>query len=270
MYRAEQQRRQEHEARYDEKLGEMYAVWGRISVQPGSPIAESVGVTKFQLEYNITHTILPEQETNTLEVLDSFIVLEGLDGAGTTTQASLLTARMQNAGHRVVPTSEPTHGAIGRLIREILAGRVETTPEALAMLYAADRHEHLYDPAQGIIRLLRDGWVVCDRYLFSSLAYQTVQCDYSLVYELNRRFPLPRHLVYVDVSPEMSGERRRERPATEIFENLEFQRAVYERYTRALADFAGSDMHVHILDGSAAPQDISEHIWKQLGIAPIN
>lgn len=205
-----------------------------------------------------------------MEVLDSFIVLEGLDGAGTTTQAQLLTERLDRAGHRVFSTSEPTRGNIGRLIRDVLSGRVETTPEALAMLYAADRHEHLYAPARGITRAAEDGWVVCDRYLFSSLAYQTVQCDYSLVYELNRRFPLPKHLVYVDVSPEMTEDRRRGRPNAEIFENLEFQRAVYEHYAQAIEDFSGGDMQVHILDGSAAPQDISEQIWKQLGIAPIN
>jgi dTMP kinase len=205
-----------------------------------------------------------------LELLDSFIVLEGLDGAGTTTQASLLTERLDRAGHRVLATSEPTRGNIGTLIRDVLAGRIETTPEALAMLYAADRHEHLYDPARGMIRALEDGWVVCDRYLFSSLAYQTVQCDYSLVYELNRRFPLPKHLVYVDVSPEMTEDRRRSRPAAEIFENLEFQRAVYDRYAKAIDDFSGGHMQVHVVDGSASPQDISEQIWKQLGITPIN
>ena len=205
-----------------------------------------------------------------MELLNSFIVLEGLDGAGTTTQASLLTERLDSAGHQVFSTSEPTRGKIGALIRDILAGRVETTAEALAMLYAADRHEHLYDPTQGIIRALEDGWVVCDRYVFSSLAYQTVQCDYSLVYELNRRFPLPKHLVYVDVSPEMTEDRRRGRGAAEIFENLEFQRAVYEHYGRAIENFNGGDMQVHIVDGSASPQDISEQIWKQLGIAPIN
>ena len=241
-----------------------------ISVQPTCPVADGVGVTNFLLEYNITRTILPEQEIMELEVLDSFIVLEGLDGAGTTTQASLLTERLRVAGHMVWATSEPTHGSIGRLIRDVLSGRVETTPEALAMLYAADRHEHLYDPAGGIVRAVRDSWVVCDRYLFSSLAYQTVQCDYSFVHELNRRFPLPCHLVYVDVTPEMTEDRRRGRPSAEIFENLAFQRQVYERYSRALEDFGGGDMQVHIVDGSASPQDISEQIWKQLGITPIN
>jgi dTMP kinase len=197
-------------------------------------------------------------------------VLEGLDGAGTTTQASLLTSRLEAAGHTVFPTSEPTHGDIGRLIRDVLSGRIETTPESLAMLYAADRHNHLYDPAEGMVSAASRGWVVCDRYLFSSLAYQTVQCDYTLVYDLNRRFPLPRHLVYVDVTPEVTEDRRRSRPAAEIFENLEFQRAVYERYRRALDDFADRGMHIHIVDGSASPQDISDRIWKQLAITPIN
>jgi dTMP kinase len=201
--------------------------------------------------------------------MDSFIVLEGLDGAGTTTQASFLAERMRRAGISVVSTSEPTHGSIGKLIRNVLSGAVETTPEALAMLYAADRHEHVYDPEHGILRTLERSWVVCDRYVFSSLAYQTVQCDYELVYELNRRFPLPRHLVYIDLGPEESEVRRKGRDAPEIFENLEFQRSVYRRYQRALAEFEHTDMQIHFIDGSSSPDYISERIWKELDITPI-
>lgn len=204
-----------------------------------------------------------------MEVLDSLIVLEGLDGAGTTTQASLLTERLARSGHTVHATSEPTHGPVGRLIRDVLAGRVVTTPESLAMLYAADRHNHLHDPRDGMIPAASRGYVVCDRYVFSSLAYQTVQCDYSLVYELNSRFPLPGHLVYLDVSPEMTEDRRRNRTESEIFENLEFQRAVHERYRRALEDFSAAGMSIHIVDGSGSPQHISDEIWNQLAIAPI-
>ncbi|MFP4011406.1 MAG: dTMP kinase [Spirochaetaceae bacterium] len=204
-----------------------------------------------------------------MELLDYFIVLEGLDGAGTTTQARMLADRLSAGGRPVWATSEPTHGAIGSLIRRVLSGSVNTTPEALAMLYAADRHEHVFGPDDGIRRTAQHKWVVCDRYLFSSLAYQTVQCDYSLVFELNRRFPLPRHLVYLDVSPELTEERRRERPAAEIFENLEFQSAVHARYKKALDEFSGYGVRTYHIDGDAPPHHISEQIWKQLDIPPI-
>ena len=138
------------------------------------------------------------------------------------------------------------------------------------MLYAADRYEHLYGSGPSITASLEQSIVVCDRYVFSSLAYQTVQCDYSLVYELNRRYPLPRHLIYLDVPPEMTETRRRGRSQAEIFENLDFQRAVYERYESALADYADAGIIIHRVDGSVSPQDISDDIWKRLSIPPIN
>ena len=222
------------------------------------------------LEYNITRVILPDAERSILELLDSFIVLEGLDGAGTTTQAALLARRLRDSGHNVWETSEPTMGPVGRLIRRVLSGEVVITPKSLAMLYAADRHHHLYESEEGIVARARSSLVVCDRYLFSSLAYQSVQCDYDLVYDLNRRFPLPRHLVYVDVAPEETEERRKGRTNAEIFENLSFQRSVYRLYHRALEEFSNTDMKIHLIDGSASPQHISDQVWKQLDIEPIN
>jgi dTMP kinase len=209
-------------------------------------------------------------ERRFLELLDSFIVLEGLDGAGTTTQAGLLAQRLRGTGHPVWETSEPTMGPVGRLIRRVLSGEVVITPESLAMLYAADRHHHLYEPEEGIIARTRSDWVVCDRYLFSSLAYQSVQCDYGLVYDLNRRFPLPRHLVFVEVAPEETEERRKGRSTADIFENLGFQRSVYQLYHRALEEFSDTDMIIHMVDGSGSPQHISEQVWKELEIEPIN
>jgi dTMP kinase len=78
------------------------------------------------------------------------VVLEGLDGAGTTTQMRLLCERLEREGRVHVGTFEPTDGPVGRLIRSILARRLEALPLTVAMLFAADRHQHLAGP-DGVI-----------------------------------------------------------------------------------------------------------------------
>ncbi len=181
----------------------------------------------------------------------------------------MLVERLGSAGFAPYSTSEPTRGPVGQLIRRVLSGEVRITPESLAMLYAADRHQHLYAPDEGIVATLNHGPVVCDRYVFSSLAYQAVDCDFSRVWELNKHFPLPRHLVYIDLAPEQTEIRRKDRTSTEIFETLQFQRSAYELYRSTLDWFSGTGMEIHIVDGTASPQDISERIWKQLDITPI-
>ncbi|HYY53573.1 MAG TPA: dTMP kinase, partial [Myxococcales bacterium] len=106
-----------------------------------------------------------------------FIALEGLDGSGTTTQAERIASVLRAQGRRVLLTREPSDGPIGTLIRLALTGRLglpqrsgPLTEEALALLFAADRVDHLaavIEPA-----LERGELVVCDRYVLSSLAYQ--------------------------------------------------------------------------------------------------
>ncbi len=105
-----------------------------------------------------------------------FIVFEGLDGAGTTTQLHLLEKNLKEAGVTVFATAEPTDSAIGRLIRSVLRKEISVEPKTLAMLYATDRYEHLYGKG-GIIEHLDAGdTVICDRYLYSSIAYQSITC----------------------------------------------------------------------------------------------
>ena len=85
------------------------------------------------------------------KVLKGFFVIEGLDGAGTTTQLKLICKTMQDAGIKVFSTFEPTDSEIGCLIKRILKGETKATPLALAYLYAADRENHLHDPNNGIL-----------------------------------------------------------------------------------------------------------------------
>ncbi|HUJ75486.1 MAG TPA: dTMP kinase, partial [bacterium] len=104
-----------------------------------------------------------------ITILQRFAVLEGLDGAGTTTQLRLLSERLAREGTPHFATWEPTEGATGRMLRAILAREVRAHPRTVALLYAADRSEHIYEPQVGMeARARRGELVISDRYIFSS------------------------------------------------------------------------------------------------------
>ena len=113
------------------------------------------------------------------DILSSFVVFEGLDGSGKSTQARILSQNLASGSrHDVVLTAEPTDRPIGTLVRSVLRHQVTTTSRALALLYAADRSDHLYNGESGILKSLDEGSIVIsDRYFYSSLAYQGVTED---------------------------------------------------------------------------------------------
>ena len=137
-----------------------------------------------------------------------FLVLEGIDGAGTTTQAKLVREYLQavDLPTVIVVTAEPTKGPVGAMIRQILSGRLKG-PEglrfdekALALLFAADRLDH---EANDLGPLLDAGLIViCDRYTMSSLAYQSLDMDKQWIIEINRMARLPDLTVLLDVDVE--------------------------------------------------------------------
>jgi dTMP kinase len=190
-----------------------------------------------------------------------FLVLEGLDGAGTTTQGRLLRERFIKENIPCVLTSEPTEKFLGRTIRAILQGTEEVDPSTMPLLFAADRNEHLYGRG-GILESLERGEVViCDRYIFSSLAYQAIDNDFEKVRLLNAEFPLPEILIFLTVSPETGDDRLVSREKREIYEVLDFQRRVEKSYERAIAAYSDSGMRILRLDGTRRPELIHEEIW---------
>ena len=177
----------------------------------------------------------------------------------------LLKQRAGSAGRQIYFTAEPTDGPIGRHIRAVLRGQASALPDTLAMLYAADRNEHVNDPSDGIRRRLEEGWVISDRYLFSSLAYQGSHCDYDFVYRLNSAFPLPESVVFVELSPEESARRRMGRSnSAELFDAVETQQTVYDAYNAVLAQYAERGVSVHRIDGTPEPSVIADKIWALL------
>lgn len=165
-------------------------------------------------------------------VWERFHVLEGLDGAGTTTQLRMLGQKLQASGIDVHTTFEPTSNEIGLLIKRVLKGEVRTTPLSLAYLYAGDRQDHLFNPEYGIREQLDRGkTVISDRYFYSSLAYQTIDSPFDTVRNLND-FPFPQTVIYLDTPVEECLKRIDHRgDKKEIFEKqaiLEKVRANYE------------------------------------------
>lgn len=201
----------------------------------------------------------------TEEVLERFIVLEGLDAAGKSTQSNNLSLRLRAAGFKTLQTSEPTNSPYGAAIRDILASTTIPQPHYLSLLYAADRALHLYHPPDNIIAFLKRGWVICSRYLFSSFAYQGEITDQATIASYNRHFPLPQYLIYLDIGAHISERRLKERQQPrDMFEHLEFLQRVQQRYSQILAHYATSGMQILSVDASQPPGVITEHIWNAL------
>jgi dTMP kinase len=198
-------------------------------------------------------------------ILRRFVVFEGLDGAGTTTQLRLLGSALDRAGLPHFITCEPTSYATGRLVRQVLKGEVGARPETLARLFSADRHEHLYGPEGIVERLGRGELVVCDRYIFSSLAYQGVSCGPELPRLLNEAFPLPELVVFFDLPSAVAMGRVERRPEREIFETRPMQERVRDAYEATLGEYSGTGMRILRVDASATVQDVSRAIAAAIG-----
>ncbi|HRZ64359.1 MAG TPA: dTMP kinase [Spirochaetia bacterium] len=197
--------------------------------------------------------------------LRRFIVLEGVDGAGTTTQLKALGAALSAAGEPHWISAEPTGRPEGALIRRILGGELEAAPATVAYLFAADRCEHLYGSGGIVERLGRGEAVVCDRYILSSLAYQGATCGIELPLYLNDRFPLPSLLIYFDVDPRQSMSRIDGRERREIYELLPFQERVRAAYEEALARFEGGPMRILRVDAGLPAAEVGRAVLAAVG-----
>ena len=195
-------------------------------------------------------------------ILSNFIVFEGVDGSGTSTQLALLGERLSGAGISASVSAEPTKGPIGRLIREALAGRTPLEAETVARLFAADRGEHL-NGAGGIRETLKAGGIaVSDRYVFSSLAYQGLTCGEELPAALNAAFPLPELLLFFDIRPELSLARLAGRVERDIYENESFQARVDRAYRAVIAAYRDRGMRIAIVDASQPVGAVHEEVWR--------
>ena len=194
----------------------------------------------------------------------TFIVFEGIDGAGKTTQIELLTRRLQAEGRVVYRTAEPTESVTGGLLRDALGGISKRTPCEMAALFVLDRIFHNTNPINGIESLLEKGIdVICDRYYYSSLAYQGSETDENWVREMNLGCPeirRPDVCIFLDLTPEQSMERiGRGRVTTEIYENVERLTSVRNQFFRVFESLSESD-RVCVVNAARTVEEIHEEI----------
>jgi len=198
----------------------------------------------------------------------NLIVFEGIDGAGTTTQAEELRRMFSQRGLPATVMAQPSGGPVGMLIRQILKGRLVTIGGkppgwiTMSLLFAADRQdlqESELEPS------LRDGVnVICDRYVQSSVVYQSVGAGHDeaipWILEINRHMRRPDVVFYLRVDP-LDAQRRRiarsERP--EIYDDVELQKLLAEAYDRI--GEAYPDVPFITMDGSRPVGEIAEEVW---------
>ncbi len=210
---------------------------------------------------NFSLYIITEILYNYIMVLKNFIVFEGIDGSGTSTQLKLLS----KAFNDIVITAEPTDKETGKFLRRMLAGDFSVSEKTNAFLFAADRCEHLYGKG-GIVETCESGKiVVSDRYIFSSLAYQTASGAEELPVLLNSTFPLPQVLFYFVINPEISLSRVNARSGKkEIYEKIEIQKKIADMYEKVISsyeqDSSKNGMKVIRIDATKPIKEISVQI----------
>ena len=188
-------------------------------------------------------------------MIGKYLVLEGIDGSGTSTLLSGLQAALESAGIRVHFAAQPSDHGAGVLARSYLRQPLHEEFEraALALFFAADRLELRREFIQA---LARGEWVICDRSVLSSLVYQGSELDEEWVALINR-YALPADLTFLlDLPAEVSWERIATRGAErERFEVLETLGVLRKRYLEAARSFPTP---VRLIDATQGPEAVLE------------
>lgn len=202
------------------------------------------------------------------KILGKFVVIEGLDGAGSTTQATRLCDWLDKQGCEVHLTKEPTDGPAGALVRLFLARRLEIDKKTLAMLFAADRMDHLYRQGAGIVKLLEreNVFIVSDRYYLSSYAYQPLEdgIDLPWLQRIHAKCVQPDLTIFLDV------------PASECLKRIAANRGfhfeffqwetmekememVRDNYVTAIGELKRRE-NIQVVSGTGTPKQVEARI----------
>ena len=185
-----------------------------------------------------------------------FIVIEGLDGSGKTTQANMLAKNLAK-NHTVLLTAEPSRGKIGTFIRQgCLYEKKRLPTEAEALLFAADRIEHMQNELEPA--LSEGKIVICDRYIFSSLAYQgSAGLSLKWIETINARALEPDFSIFIDVPPQLVLERLQRKKS--VMENLETQAKVREVYLQFV-----EKGDLILVDGDKSKDVVAEALYSKV------
>jgi dTMP kinase len=192
-------------------------------------------------------------------MLGNFVVLEGMDGVGTTTQTRKLVAYLRSLGLSVTESAEPTTSVIGQEIRRILKMPIDGEKNLLACLalcFAADRMQHIHQTVMPA--MLKQDFIVLDRYVMSSLVYQGLHLPSTFVKEINR-FALSADLTIVlDMDPKRAHERLAQRNGPlDFYESFEFLSQLRGRYLHFAKEEPSSTV---IIDGDGSMEDVHSHV----------
>ncbi|MCD6367632.1 MAG: dTMP kinase [Candidatus Aenigmarchaeota archaeon] len=199
-----------------------------------------------------------------------FIVFEGIDGSGKSTQFELFCRKLEEYGKDVVRTHEPTTGKIGKLINDMIHTKNDVPEKVMGTIYGllfyADRIEHVHK----IKRWLEEGKIVIsDRYYHSTLAYQKTQgMDFDFLISLHKNLQEKEYIIkpdltfIIDVSAEESMKRinNRDKKRVEIFERLEFLKELRKNYLE-LKNIL--DERIEVIDGSGSIEEVHEEVMKK-------
>ena len=202
-----------------------------------------------------------------------FIVVEGTDGSGVSTQAERLEAKLRAEGREVYLTKEPTDGPAGAMIRLVLSKRLvhpkdatvsqSFEPRALALLFAADRMDHLHSD---IIPKLKIGVaVISDRYYLSSYAFQGLDVDIEWLQKINSQCLKPDLTIFLDVNSVICYKRmQRRRWHTELFEEQAKLEEVRQNYLKVIQDLIWQGENIVIVDGNQPINIVHQQVFREV------
>ena len=183
------------------------------------------------------------------------IVLEGIDGAGTTTQRGCLANALSARGYDVHQTAEPSELPVGKLIRKALQKEIEWDPRQMALAFALDRLDHVkreIEPAMAEGKI-----VLSDRYVISSLVYQSLELPIDWVASLNQHAPEPALTLLIDIDVSEAEARRSQRGGPEeIFDANETQLRLRDAYLTSAKQYPNT----HVVSGSGSVEAVTTRL----------
>jgi dTMP kinase len=192
-----------------------------------------------------------------------FYAIEGADGVGSTTQVNRLVDHLRLAGRTVLMTAEPSKGPIGLMIRQLLGGDRPRTQihRELALLFAADRLDHMAREVEPALAAGSD--VVSDRYIMSSLVYQSLDLPFDWVRDLNRFAPPADSTILISLPADEAWARLDARLQTgatrEVFDQKTTQSRIHSEYERQ-----AKRQNAVIVDGRGSPEAVSARVKEAL------
>ncbi len=186
-----------------------------------------------------------------------FICIEGLDGSGKTTQAKRLVRALRRKGFDVAYTTEPTAGKVGKLIRRFVLDREKRIPTALeALLFAADRVDHVESEVKPLLK--QGKIVICDRYVYSTLAYQgAAGLDLGWIDTINQYALKPNVTLFIDVPVNVVVKRfKKKKTVMENRTNMEKVREIYLKLVK--------QQRLTFIDGDKPVAEVSKDISEKI------